>query len=267
MLQPLQRAGDRAPAIQIRPLGRYVGAEVTGVDLRTSLDASTIRRINDAWLRYSVLVLPRQAISDEDQIRFSRCFGPVKVHPSALFRSPTHPEIFRVSNVDADGALYPPDHPVVRGFSHAEDWHVDVTYAPIPSAGSILRGIETTREGGNTLFASLTQAYEEMPASLRARLDGRTAVHAYAYSRLLHGLPPLSAEEAARTPPVVHPLVRRHSVTRRPSVLFNRAYIESISGLGPDERDRLLEDVVAFAAQERHRRAEPDRRRFAADAR
>ena len=237
--------------LKIRPLGVTIGAEISGIDLRQPLSAATVRRLHDAWLRYAVLVFHDQPLSDAEHILFSRYFGELELHPSANLRSSAHPEIFRVANTDEQGRLYPANHPIVRGLSYAEDWHVDFTYHRTPSAGSILRGLETTREGGVTMFASLTSAYESMPASLKARIDGRLARHSYAYSRIRNGLPPLPIAEARKVPPVMHQLVRPHSITRRPSILFNRSYIEEISGYSCAETEQVLRDVIEFAAEER----------------
>jgi alpha-ketoglutarate-dependent taurine dioxygenase len=50
--------------------------------------------------------------ADEAQIRFSRAFGELEIHPEADQRSSRHPEIFRVANTEETGHIRSADDPV-----------------------------------------------------------------------------------------------------------------------------------------------------------
>jgi alpha-ketoglutarate-dependent taurine dioxygenase len=78
-----QTSGGQAVTIatettyDVVPLSRHIGAEIRGLDLRETLDAGTIRRINQAWLDHAVLLFRGQRLEQEDLLRVTEYFGPV----------------------------------------------------------------------------------------------------------------------------------------------------------------------------------------------
>src|ERR671934_1416101 len=92
--------------IQVHRLGKQIGAEIHGVDVRT-LDDAGFAAIYRAWLDSNVLVVPGQELEIEDFLRYSRRFGVVHPHPSKSTRHPDHPEItlLGVNKFGPDGAL------------------------------------------------------------------------------------------------------------------------------------------------------------------
>ena len=119
------------------------------------------------------------------------------------------PEIFRVTNVGEDNRIRPVDTPGARYSTLICVWHTDSSYRRVPSKGAVLHAIEVVSQGGDTLFANMCHAYRQMPPELKARISGLRARHSFQYSRQLRRLPPMDPAEAARVPPVDHPLVRR----------------------------------------------------------
>ena len=81
---------------------------------------------------------------------------------------------------------------------------------PFPSVATFLHGIEVTREGGETLFASLTHAYEALDDTEKNRLEGLRCVHHWAQSLRNSGSLPATKEEERIAPPITHPLIRTH---------------------------------------------------------
>ena len=58
-------------------------------------------------------------------------------------------------------------------------------------------------------------AYDLLPAGMKARIEGRRAIHNFDFSRTRrHGEDPLTAEQKAKVPPVAHPIVRTHPERR-----------------------------------------------------
>ena len=60
-----------------------------------------------------------------------------------------------------------------------------------------------------------------------------------------------SAEEEAKTPDVSHPLVRTHPETNRLSLYINPNRIDHIEGIPLKKSDKLLDDIYAFAFQDK----------------
>jgi taurine dioxygenase len=131
-------------------------------------------------------------------------------------------------------------------------WHSDVTWRPEPSWGSILRAVEVPAVGGDTLFADMGAAYDALPAVLKDRIQGRSAVHEMGYLRVMmrkQGMSPVDMEEAVRRhPPSQHPIVRTHPDTGRKTLYVNAVFTKRIVGLEPAESSALLNELCARAA-------------------
>src|SRR4029077_13777056 len=67
-------------AIEVRPTGAALGAEIRGVDLR-ALDAAAFAAIHRAWLDHQVLLFRDLALTDDDLVAFSRRFGDLDEAP------------------------------------------------------------------------------------------------------------------------------------------------------------------------------------------
>ena len=107
--------------IEVRRLGSQIGAEITGVDVK-SMDEATFGVIYKAWLDYNVVAVRDQSLALDDFVHYSRRFGRVEPHPSKSTRHPECPEItlLGVNNFRPDGELVMAIYR--RG---AEGWHTD----------------------------------------------------------------------------------------------------------------------------------------------
>jgi alpha-ketoglutarate-dependent sulfate ester dioxygenase len=227
---------------KLHPVTPVIGAEVTGVDLRDELDASTVASIRTALLEHKVLFFRDQPIDDEQQVRFSRYFGPVTpAHPITNGRRDI-PEIkinnlvesrkeYRPREVSLDDPFRPLPRARARG-----GWHIDITFVANPSSISLLRGVEIPPFGGDTLFANLEALYASLSPSLQKFLDGLQAVHA----RSDHN-PDARFDGRAPGPfASLHPLVTIHPETGK-KVLFLSGFIQAIHGLRAGESNALLD--------------------------
>ena len=136
-----------AQSFDIRPFDAPLGAEIIGLDLSRPLSDADFARVHRAHLDHALLVFRDQRITPEQQIAFSRRFGPLQVHVLKQFLLAGHPEIFIISNIVEQG------QPI--GLADAgKFWHSDLSYKEFPSLGSMLLAQELPEEGGDTLFAS-----------------------------------------------------------------------------------------------------------------
>ncbi|MEQ9643634.1 MAG: TauD/TfdA family dioxygenase [Alphaproteobacteria bacterium] len=241
-----------------------IGTEVRGLDLSRPLDEATRRRLHDIWMAHPLLVFPGQAIDDAAQIRFARLFGELEIHPSVAHRSSANPEIYRVSNVDEQGNILPRESNEWQYMELTWLWHTDSSFREIPSKGSILHGIEVPPEGGDTLFANMYAAYEALPAATKSSLEGLRVRHSH--DAVLARSAALSARRDkgsyADLPPVEQPLVRRHPVTGRRSLLLSPHTMDGVVGMPDEAASALLDELTKHATQERfvyrHRWARDD---------
>jgi taurine dioxygenase len=223
--------------IEVRRLGKQIGAEILGVDVR-KLDDAGFAQIYQAWLDANVVVVPGQELEIEDFLRYSRRFGQVVPHPSKSTRHPDYPEITQlgVNKFDAAGKL---DMAIYR--RGAEGWHTDGAYDQDPFKATQLYALAVPSRGGNTLFASMYAAYDGLPQRLKDRLDGRIGVFTYGGRRKATAL--LNAEDRDWTP-VFHPIVRTHPETGRKALYFDPGKILRIEGLEPAESDALIDELT-----------------------
>jgi len=223
--------------IEVRRLGQQIGAEITGVDVKT-LDDAGFATIYRAWLDSNVLVVPGQELEIGDFLRYSRRFGVVHPHPSKMTRHPDHPEItvLGINKFGADGAL---NLAIYR--RGAEDWHTDGAYDEEPFKATQLYALAIPSRGGDTLFASMYAAYEALPTRLKERLDGRKGLFTYGGRRAATAL--LNEEDRNWTP-VMHPIIRTHPETGRKGLFFDPGKILRIDGLEDDESDALIDDLT-----------------------
>jgi alpha-ketoglutarate-dependent taurine dioxygenase len=235
--------------LSVRKLHRALGAEVRGVDMRRGISPEQFHELHDIWMEHLVLVFPEQPITDEEHVRFTRYFGEPEIFHQTIIKSQRVPEIFRVSNVDDDGNLMPPDHPTVQQLSLAQLWHTDSSYRTVPCTGALLHGVEISRTGGETQFTNLYRVYDALPEALKRQIEGRKARHNFGNMHKLRDLKPLTEAEQAAMPAVWQPMVRRHPVTNRKSLYISPIYNDEVEGLGAADGQRLIEDLTTFAEQ------------------
>jgi alpha-ketoglutarate-dependent taurine dioxygenase len=228
-----------------------LGAEVRGIDMRRPLDQATFDALHEIWMRHLVLVFPEQHVSDAEHVAFTRHFGDPEIFHQNIIKSRRVPEIFRVSNVDDDGNLMPPDHPTVKQVSLAQFWHTDSSYREVPCTGALLHGVETSRTGGETQFTNMYAVYDALPDSLKQQIHGRRARHNFGHLHKLASLRPLTPEEEAAMPPVWQPMVRKHPVTGRTSLYISPIYNDEVEGLSAEEAKTLIAQLTEIAAEPR----------------
>src|SRR5436190_9215404 len=177
---PPRRGGEliKYSTVEIIPTGRALGAEIRGVDIR-KIQANDFEVIYRAWLDHQVLLFRKQRLADEDLIAFSRRFGeldhaPIQENGRRFVEG--HPEIYIVSNVIENG------EPIGSLGAGEAVWHTDMSYLDDPPKASMVYAIEVPPEGGNTGFTSMYRAYEELPESLKRRVEGRRLKHDGTYN-------------------------------------------------------------------------------------
>jgi taurine dioxygenase len=241
---------DTLERFDIRALDAPLGAEVIGLDLAKPLSGEAFARIHRAHLDHHVLVFRDQDITPEQQIVFSRRFGPLQIHVLKQFALPGYPEVLIVSNIIEDGK------PIGLGDA-GRLWHSDISYTEKPSLGSMLHAQELPPEGGDTLFANMHLAWETLPAHLRQAVEGRRAEHTYLaryadLQKLGSWRPNLTAEQIAQVKPVVHPVVRTHPETGRKALFVSEHFTTRIVDLPEDESRALLDELFAHSVRPEH---------------
>jgi alpha-ketoglutarate-dependent 2,4-dichlorophenoxyacetate dioxygenase len=232
----------------VRRLHPHFAAEIVGVSLR-DLDEPTFVQLRAAFEAHSVLVFHDQHLTDEEQIAFTRRFGPLEETTRSIAQNArVAPQIADLSNVDDAGNTMSPDDRRMLYHKGNQLWHTDSSFKPVPAMASLLSAREVPPEGGETQYASLRAAWDTLPLVLQKRLEGMIAVHSFAYSRGLIAPGLLLPEQEAALPPVRQRLVRQNPATGR-KALYLGSHASYIIGLSVDEGRRLLRDLLEHATQ------------------
>lgn len=236
--------------IQVRPLGSKIGAELSGIDVRSLGDAE-FGSIYRAWLDSCVLVIHGQNLEIPEYLAYSRRFGVLEPHPSKSTRHPDYPEITMLgaNKFDADGNL---NMAIYR--RGAEGWHTDGAYDAVPFKATQLYAVAIPSRGGDTLFASMYAAYAALPESLKDRLEGKLGAFTYGGRQKRAAL---LNDEDRDWKPVFHPIVRTHPETGRKALYFDPGKILRIEGFEESESDALIDELtermIQPDAQYRHK--------------
>ncbi|MEQ8504550.1 MAG: TauD/TfdA family dioxygenase [Rhodospirillales bacterium] len=226
-------------SIAITRLTGAIGAELSGIEL-TGPDYDNIYpAIYEALLNNAVVVLRRQDLSPEQLVAFSRKFGKLESHVLSQFNMQEHPEVLLISNVKENGKP-------IGAINAGQYWHSDLSYTKTPTQASLLHAKEVPSYGGDTMFVNMARAYEDLSSSMQAFLGGLTALHDYtnAYDTFFAHIadrPPLTDEERAKVPPVVHPVVRTHPDTGRKALYVNPGFTRKINELEAEESRAILD--------------------------
>jgi taurine dioxygenase len=221
----------------VEPLSPSIGAVIAGADLSRP-DPALCAALKQALLEWKVLFFYDNDISAAEQVALARQFGALETHP-VVPHVPGQPEVSVIVH-DRNS----------RGNQNM--WHSDVTWRPDPSWGSILRAVEVPEVGGDTLFADMGAAYDGLPPALKARIEGRSAVHEMGYLKVMMRKQGMSADEQKETarkyPPSAHPIVRIHPDTGRKILYVNAVFTKRILDMEPGESSALLNTLCARAS-------------------
>ena len=234
--------------LQITPLGG-VGAEITGVDLRT-VSANDLNAIQDAFADHGVIFFRDQSLTEEDHIAFAERFGPININ-RFFAAHPKHPEIAMVAKDVGDTD------------NIGGGWHTDHSYDEIPALGSVLVARELPASGGDTRFASMYRAWETLPEDLKREIEGKRAIHSARhvfgrqaesyYSQSDAGKGRIGNAGAADTlTDVSHPIVITHPLSGKKALYVNPAFTIGIEGMEDEPARALLQRLYAHAMNADH---------------
>ena len=240
-------------AIELAPLHPTLGAEVRGVDLTRPVTPEVFAEIDAAFARHGILVFPEQPVTDEQQLEFSRLFGPLEVNPNyAGAKMRLRPDVADISNLDAEGrVLARNDRRNLFNIGN-QLWHTDSSFKRIPAKCSLLSARELPSPGptggGETEFADLRAAWEALPETRQRELDGLVVEHSIFRSRSQLGFTDFNDEIFKELPPVRQALARHHRYSGRTS-LYLASHASHIIGWPVEEGRALIEELIAFATE------------------
>jgi taurine dioxygenase len=234
--------------IEVQPSGQACGATVTGVDLSRELDAASIRAVRAAWLEHHVLAFPDQTLLEADLERIVQYLGVFGSEP--FFRPIEGSEhvVALTRKADEKAPLF------------AENWHSDWSFLAEPPIGTCLYSLVIPPTGGDTGFINQQKALAEMPAALRAKIEGRTALHSAGAAYAPDGMYGEKDRAAGRSMAICysedardvhgHPFILRHPESGRETLLGCLGYIMGVEGMEEEDAFALLFELHEWQTRE-----------------
>lgn len=237
--------------LRIEPLSDVAGARITGLDLSQDMAPEYFAQVEQALHDRCFVVFPRQTLSPGQFVQFSTLWGPAEPHVIDTFHHPKDANILILSNVRRDG------QPI--GLLDAGTYfHTDYSYLTVPARCTMLHAIQMPRERSGTTFANQTQAYADLPADMRARIDPMVVRHHYGnrddlneQSRTVASV--LSNSQKKKVDWVRHRLVRPHPHTGVKSLYGVSGSSFGIDGMDDAQAVTLLDELKAHATAPRYR--------------
>ena len=241
--------------IELAELRPGFAARVSGIDLREPLSRADSESVRDAIDRYGVLVFHGQPISDEQQMAFTQGFGELEGALGGSIRKASEyrlaPAMVDVSNLDKDNKVLARDDRR-RLFNLGNQlWHSDGSFRTVPPTYSILSGRIVAAKGGNTEFANMAAAYDDLDAETKSEVEPLVCEHSQLHSRGALGFSAFTDEERQAFRPVRQRLVRVHPATARKS-LYLSSHIGSIVGRPVPEGRAFVRDLAEHAVQPKY---------------
>lgn len=228
-------------SVKIQKIKANIGAIIEGLDLNL-LSQQELQVIQQALLDHQVIFFRKQHLTSSAQVALAQSFGQLHVHP--IYPSVEgSPEIIVLDSHRTD-------------LRDNELWHTDVTFSQTPPLGCVLQAIKIPAQGGDTLWASGTAAFEQLDETLKEKLKSYTATHdirkSFPVERFAQSVDELEKlnETFQKNPPVTHPVIRTHPETGQAILFVNEGFTTRINELSETESDQILELLFAHAVKE-----------------
>ena len=228
--------------IKVEPTTGALGAEVTGVDL-AAVDEATFEEIHRAWLQHQVLFFRDQRITPGQQAAFAECFGELDTYPF-IEALPDHPHVIPIIK-EKDTKM-----------NFGGGWHSDMSYQEKPVRATMLYALEVPSRGGDTLFASMTVAYDALSTGMQDLLGGLNGVFTASKVHGAAGLyddadHPMTMKKDAQKADArfIHPIVRTHPDTGKKALYLDLPHVERLENMRVHESQPLMEFVYQHATQ------------------
>jgi taurine dioxygenase len=243
------RAEAQNRGLAVVDLAEHVGTRIDGLDLAGTPDESLIALLRAACAeRVALLFRGQDALAPADYLAFARRFGGrPDLHSQRHYCLPEHHEIFVVGNPQEGGKA-------VGASRVGQNWHTDHYHLPEPGLFTFLHAVQVPESAGDTRYANGMAAFDALPDTMRAQIDGLQVLHSRA--RLFRMLFPEASEadaeaERRKIPDVVHPLVRTHPELERRGLFLGGEWGSTILGPEPDEAQVLFDTLLGHTIQDR----------------
>ena len=212
------------------PLTPSIGALISGMSLN-KLSKDDVEQLYHALIKYQVIFFRNQELSPESHMNLAESLGEI---------DPGHPVYPHVEGYQSivllkNDANNKPD---------TNDWHKDLTFKPNPPFASILHGIKVPNVGGDTLWASMSAAYDQLSEGWKNQLENLEAIHDMGTFRNDYykegGVDSVNSA-LKNVGSAVHKVIETHPVSGLKYLNVNQAFTRNIVNESQGPSDQILQ--------------------------
>jgi alpha-ketoglutarate-dependent taurine dioxygenase len=219
--------------LEVQELTSAFGAEVRGFDPTVPVDEHTCGALRELFEDRGVLVFRDLDLGHREQLWISKMLIRQEHVPDRPGTAQVD-DNFYVSNRRMDSAA---------PFGRLQ-FHADTMWADQPFEVLSLYGVEVEQPSVPTVFVSGVHAWNTLPAELRERVQGLSALHTAGEVRR-GDLTDVLVSTVARPPSTVKPIAFTHPRTGRTVLYVCEQMTKEVVGLAPDDSEHLLEQLFA----------------------
>jgi len=225
--------------IKVQASTPSIGAEISGVSLNKDLNSETVDKIYDALIIHQVIFFRDQDISPETHLKLAESLGEI---------DPGHPVYPHVEGYQSIVLLKNDAH--TR--PDTNDWHKDLTFKANPPFASILHGVSVPKVGGDTLWASMSAAYESLSDGWKKDLEGLEAIHDMGTFRNDYykdgGIESINSA-LKKVGSAVHKVVETHPISGLKYLNVNQSFTRNIVNESQGKSDHVLQFLFLLIAK------------------
>ena len=212
------------------PLTPSIGALISGISLN-KLSKDDVEQLYHALIKHQVIFFRNQELSPESHMNLAESLGEI---------DPGHPVYPHVEDYQSivllkNDANNKPD---------TNDWHKDLTFKSNPPFASILHGIKVPNVGGDTLWASMSAAYDQLSEGWKNQLENLEAIHDMGTFRNDYykegGVDSVNSA-LKNVGSAVHKVIETHPVSGLKYLNVNQAFTRNIVNESQGPSDQILQ--------------------------
>ncbi len=217
---------------RVVPRTPVVGGTIEGCHL-SELNEQGRAELREALWEYGVLFAANQHLSFDQMKEIAYIYGEhLEEHSFApTMADEGHPEVVVIQRLQGD-----------QSKTTTDIWHHDVAARKHPTVMSILQA-EEVPFGADTMWASMTAAYERMPQALKLLYANLDVDHDSLYLALRHdfGGSDITVEKLAKlAESATHPAVITHHATGKPCLFVGNGYVKRVHGYETEVSEYLI---------------------------
>jgi taurine dioxygenase len=229
---PIQ--STRYARFKATPVTGSFGALIEGIQVADGIgDDALFAELRAAWVKYQVLFFRDQKLTPDQHLAIAKRFGDIQ-------------DQGYVENLRGYPGVFVQEYPAMYKLGVSDiNWHSDSSFRPNPTRGSLLYALDVPEGAGDTVWADMCAAYEDLGPAWQGFLDGLSAIHDNAAKNMVRLFDQMGADQLKQMrkflAPSQHPVVCRHPESGRKFLFVGELMTREVVGMSERESRAVLD--------------------------